>query len=145
MEAASSAVKRTDYGRDVLAGDWRKRAVVPELPANIGEVVEDAESSFTGEIVAVTKDAVTLLGRGDRRRAFPLLPRAFLIDGQRGHAGPDGRVARRPGPGAPPLARSQHLPARRGWRKRAGSSWRESTTSSWWSACGGTTCAPRAS
>ncbi len=76
-------MKRTDYGRDVLAGDWRQRAAVPELAADIGEVVEDAESSFTGQIVAVTKDAVTLLGRGDRRRVFPLLPGAFLIDGQR--------------------------------------------------------------
>ncbi len=75
-------MKSTDYGPDVLAGDRHKRPVVLEVPARLGDVVEDAASGFTGEIVAVTKDSVTLAGRGDRRRVFPLLPAAFLVDGR---------------------------------------------------------------
>ncbi len=71
-----------DYGPDVLAGAAPKRRVVPAIPADLGEVVEDVASGFTGEIVAVSKDDVTLLGRGDRRRVFPLLPGAFLLDGE---------------------------------------------------------------
>jgi len=75
-------VRSKDYGPDVLAGAASKRRVVRELPADLGEVVEDAASGFTGEIVAVSKNDVTLLGRGERRRVFPLLPSAFLLDGQ---------------------------------------------------------------
>jgi len=71
-----------DYGPDVLASDWRRRRVIREMSAALGEVVEDAESGFTGEIVAVDKEHVTLLGRGERRRVFPLLPAGFLVDGE---------------------------------------------------------------
>ncbi|MGB9377493.1 MAG: DUF3097 domain-containing protein [Mycobacteriales bacterium] len=75
-------MKSTEYGDDVLAGNWRRRAAIPEVPAEVGEVVEDAESGFTGEIIETGKDQVTLLGRGDRKRVFPLTPGAFLIDGK---------------------------------------------------------------
>jgi hypothetical protein len=75
-------MKSTDYGDDVLAGNWRRRTVVPEVPAVLGDVVEDALGGFTGEIVAVDKERVTLLGRGGRERVFPLLPGTFLIDGK---------------------------------------------------------------
>jgi hypothetical protein len=75
-------MRSTDYGDDALAGEWRPRRVVRELPAAIGEVVEDAATGFTGEIVAVERDVVTLLGRGDRRRTLPLLPGGFLVDGE---------------------------------------------------------------
>ncbi len=75
-------MKSTDYGRDVLAGNWRKRSAPPDIPAELGEVVEDAVSGFTGEIVEIAKDRVTLAGRGEIRRVFPLLPGAFLIDGR---------------------------------------------------------------
>lgn len=75
-------MKSVDYGDDVLAGNWRKPTVVPDVPADLGEVVEDAETGFTGEIIAVDKERVTLLGRGDRKRVFPLQPGAFLIDGK---------------------------------------------------------------
>ena len=75
-------MRSPDYGSDVLAGEWRPKRVVREVPAAIGEVVEDAATGFTGEIVAVEKDVVTLLGRGDRRRTLPLVPGAFLIDGE---------------------------------------------------------------
>lgn len=74
-------MRSVDYGDDVLAGDWRKPTVVPDVSADLGEVVEDAESGFSGEIIAVDKERVTLLGRGDRKRVFPLQSGAFLIDG----------------------------------------------------------------
>ena len=70
------------YGDDVLAGNWRRKVVIPDVAAELGEVVEDAETGFTGEIVAVDKERVTLLGRGDRKRVFPLAHGAFLIDGK---------------------------------------------------------------
>jgi hypothetical protein len=75
-------VKSKDYGHDVLADGARRGPVVPEVTAELGEVVEDALSGFTGEIVAVDKERVTLLGRGDRKRVFPILPGAFLVDGK---------------------------------------------------------------
>jgi len=75
-------MKSVDYGDDVLAGGSRQRAVIPEIPAEPGEVVEEAETGFTGEIIAVDKERVTLLGRGERTRVFPLAPGAFLIDGK---------------------------------------------------------------
>jgi len=76
-------MKSIDYGPDVLASNWRRRVATPHVPAELGEVVEDAQSGFTGEIVEVDKERVTLLGRGDRRRVFPLLAGAFLVDGKR--------------------------------------------------------------
>ena len=73
---------RRDYGSDVLAGDWRRRRVVPELPAEPDLVVEEGGSGFCGAVVSCGKDAVTLEDRRGRRRAFPLLPAGFLLDGQ---------------------------------------------------------------
>ncbi len=75
-------MKSSRYGPDVLAGGSRRPAAPPLVPAEPGEVVEDAHSGFTGEIVGTGKDTVTLLGRGDRQRVFPLLPGGFLIDGR---------------------------------------------------------------
>ncbi|HET8660445.1 MAG TPA: DUF3097 domain-containing protein [Micromonosporaceae bacterium] len=69
------------YGSDVLAGDWRRRRVVPEVDAEPGLVVEDAESGFCGAVVGFEAGAVVLADRRDRRRHFPLLPTAFLLDG----------------------------------------------------------------
>ncbi|MDP9219459.1 MAG: DUF3097 domain-containing protein [Actinomycetota bacterium] len=76
-------MKSKNYGPDVLADLRRPRALPPEVRAEHGEVVEDAVSGFTGEIVEVDQDTVTLLGRRDVRRVFPLLRGAFLIDGKR--------------------------------------------------------------
>jgi hypothetical protein len=70
------------YGDDVLAGNWRRRSVVPEVDAEPGLVVEDADSGFCGAIVAVEGRAVVLEDRRGGRRAFPLLPAAFLLDGR---------------------------------------------------------------
>ncbi|MGW4638689.1 DUF3097 domain-containing protein [Sphaerisporangium sp. NPDC004334] len=73
-----------DYGRDVLAGDWRRplRGKIPKVPAELDLVVEDAEGGFCGAVVACDKEAVTLEDRFGRRRVFPLAPAAFLLEGR---------------------------------------------------------------
>src|SRR6266516_1679992 len=70
------------YGEDVLRGDWRRRRVVPEVGAEPDLVVEDAESGFCGAVVGFEAGAVVLEDRRGRRRNFPLVPAAFLLDGQ---------------------------------------------------------------
>jgi hypothetical protein len=73
------------YGSDVLSTDWRapKRGRATELPATLGEVVEEVTTDFCGEIVAVDRDldTVTLEDRRNTRRTFPLGP-GFLVDGK---------------------------------------------------------------
>lgn len=69
-------------GDDVLAGDWRRRRVVPEVDAEPDLVVEDAESGFCGAVVGFESGAVVLEDRFGKRRNFPLLPAAFLLDGE---------------------------------------------------------------
>lgn len=71
------------YGDDVLAGDWRRprRRGVPELPVERGLVVESADESFCGAVVAWDRRTVTLEDRKGRLRVFDLAPAAFLIDG----------------------------------------------------------------
>ncbi len=74
-----------DYGRDVLAGDWRRRQrpEPPRVEAARGLVVEEAGGQgFCGAVVACAKDAVTLEDRFGRQRVFPLRPAAFLLDGR---------------------------------------------------------------
>ena len=81
---------RRQYGADVLAtgqpgGLARRRPgqrEVPQVEAEPGLVVEDAEGRFCGAVVAWDKGAVTLEDRHGRRRVFPLTPGAFLLDGQ---------------------------------------------------------------
>jgi Protein of unknown function (DUF3097) len=72
------------YDGDVLAGNWRRRRVVPELPAVRDLVVEDAETGFCGAVVRAEMfpggATVTLEDRRGRLRAFPLGP-GFLVDG----------------------------------------------------------------
>jgi hypothetical protein len=82
------------YGRDVLAGDWRRRRAVPEVDAEPDLVVEDADSGFCGAVVGFDSGAVVLEDRRGRRRNFPLLPAAFLLDGRP-------VTLRRPAPSAP--------------------------------------------
>jgi hypothetical protein len=68
------------YREDVLKGDWR-RHVVPEVDAEPDLVVEDVESGFCGAVVGFESGAVVLEDRFGKRRNFPLLPAAFLLDG----------------------------------------------------------------
>jgi hypothetical protein len=69
-------------GEDVLAGNRRRRTVVPEADASPDLVVEDADSGFCGAVVGFEAGAVVLEDRYGRRRHFPLLPAAFLLDGR---------------------------------------------------------------
>ena len=66
----------------MLAGDWRRKTVVPEVPAEPDLVVEEAGTGFCGAVVRCEKDAVTLEDRRGRRRMFPLAPAGFLLDGR---------------------------------------------------------------
>ncbi|MGZ4589343.1 MAG: DUF3097 domain-containing protein [Actinomycetes bacterium] len=73
------------YDCDVLAGNWRRPRVVPEVGAERDLVVEDAETGFCGAVVRCEKvpggATVTLEDRRGKVRAFPLGP-GFLVDGQ---------------------------------------------------------------
>ncbi|MEE6261455.1 DUF3097 domain-containing protein [Plantactinospora sonchi] len=86
------------YGEDVLAGNWRRRKVVPEVDAEPDLVVEDVDSGFCGAVVGFESGAVVLEDRHGRRRNFPLLPAAFLLDGTP-------VTLRRPAPRTAPPAR----------------------------------------
>jgi hypothetical protein len=78
-----------DYS-DVLAQPVRRRREVPHIAAEPDLVVETADGRFCGAVVAVgravdageKRDTVTLEDRHGRRRVFPLLPAAFLLDGR---------------------------------------------------------------
>ncbi|GGS47678.1 hypothetical protein GCM10010156_03050 [Planobispora rosea] len=72
------------YERDVLAGNWRRplKGTIPQVPAELDLVVEDAAGGFCGAVVACDKEAVTLEDRFGRRRVFPLEPAAFLLEGK---------------------------------------------------------------
>lgn len=72
---------------------------MPEVAAEFDLVVEDADSGFCGAVVGFESGAVVLEDRHGRRRNFPLLPAAFLLDGET-------VTLRRPAPGpAAPAAR----------------------------------------
>ena len=72
------------YGPDVLNTDWRapRRGRAVEIEADRGLVVEEVETDWCGEIVAVERDlhTVTLEDRRGRRRTFPL-GAGFLLEG----------------------------------------------------------------
>jgi hypothetical protein len=55
---------------------------IPVVEADIGLVVECAESGFCGAVVGFEHGAVTLEDRFGKTRHFPLTPAAFLVEGQ---------------------------------------------------------------
>jgi hypothetical protein len=72
-----------DY-RGVFRADGTRNVVrrsVPEVPAELGLVVEDPASGFCGAVVAADVRQVTLEDRRGGRRVFPLRPAAFLFEG----------------------------------------------------------------
>ncbi len=81
-------MRSRQYGADVLAAgnELRRRRPgqreVPKVPAERGLVVEDSEGRFCGAVVGYEKGAVTLEDRHGKRRVFPLIPAAFLLEGQ---------------------------------------------------------------
>ncbi|MDT4988803.1 MAG: hypothetical protein QOI74_2897 [Micromonosporaceae bacterium] len=112
------------YDNDVLAGGRRPRRVVPEVDAEAEMVVEDVGSGFCGAVVGFESGAVVLEDRHRRRRNFPLLPAAFLLDGavvtlRRPVAGPVVVAPRRTASG------STALPGRAPRVARAGRIWVE--------------------
>ena len=79
------------YGPDVLAAGPRRRPPgarapgpreAPKVQAERGLVVEDSEGRFCGAVVGHEPGAVILEDRHGKRRVFPLVPAAFLLDGQ---------------------------------------------------------------
>ena len=70
--------------RDILDEfeQQRRQPVYPSVVARLGEVVEDRSSSFCGDIVAITAEAVTVRDRHGRTRQFRYKPGGFLIDGR---------------------------------------------------------------
>ncbi|MGB6161673.1 MAG: DUF3097 domain-containing protein [Pseudonocardiaceae bacterium] len=76
----SSPGPSVGYGPDVLRQPSRRREL-PQLPAEVGLVVEDAASGFCGAVLHCERDSVELQDAQGRVRMFPLRPAAFLIDG----------------------------------------------------------------
>ncbi|MDQ3404138.1 MAG: DUF3097 domain-containing protein [Actinomycetota bacterium] len=64
---------------DIFAGKPRKQ--IPEVPAEVGLVVEDAAGGFCGAVVRFELGNVVLEDRHGRQRLFPLTPAGFLVDG----------------------------------------------------------------
>jgi len=84
-------VRSRRYGPDVLAAGPRRRPPgarapgpreAPKVQAERGLVVEDSEGRFCGAVVGHEPGAVILEDRYGKRRVFPLVPAAFLLDGQ---------------------------------------------------------------
>ena len=80
-------MRSRQYDADVLAGGTlgRRRPgqrEVPKVEAERGLVVEDSGGRFCGAVVGYEKGAVTLEDRHGNRRVFPLIPAAFLLEGQ---------------------------------------------------------------
>lgn len=117
-------MRSKDYGPDVLAAEWRRprRHEAPQVEAQPGLVVEDAQDGFCGAVVACEKDAVTLADARGKRRVFPLARAAFLLEGKpvtlvrptpktapgpgRARTASGSRVAPTPPPGHRSLART---------------------------------------
>ena len=68
------------YGTDVLAAGRRKPRST-EHPADLGLVVEDAETGYVGAVVRVEYGRVDLEDRHGHTRGFPLGP-GYLLDGR---------------------------------------------------------------
>jgi DUF3097, C-terminal domain/DUF3097, N-terminal domain len=69
------------YDSDVLAGSRRKAREYPIVDIEEDLVVEDVESGFCGAVIGFESGMVVLEDRHRKRRLFPLLSGAFLIDG----------------------------------------------------------------
>jgi hypothetical protein len=72
-------VRAHSYG-DILAGKPKRE--IPEVPADVGLVVEDPASGFCGAVVRLEPGTVVLEDRHGKHRVFPLEPAGFLLDGR---------------------------------------------------------------
>ncbi|MGH3899577.1 MAG: DUF3097 domain-containing protein [Pseudonocardiaceae bacterium] len=59
----------------------QRRQEIPQLPVEVGLVVEDAASGFCGAVLGCERDSVLLEDAQGRVRTFPLRAAAFLVDG----------------------------------------------------------------
>lgn len=79
-------MRSRSYSQD-LTPPWKKApsTPVPEVPAEADLVVEEVSTGFCGAVVRCEKTAegytVTLEDRHGKHRVFPMVPRAFLLDG----------------------------------------------------------------
>lgn len=83
------------------------------MPAELGLVVEDADTGFCGAIVGAEKDAVTLEDRFGKHRVYPLPTAGVLLDGE-----PITLVRPRRGPPGPPQRTASGSVAVHGRRAR---------------------------
>ncbi|MGJ5828070.1 DUF3097 domain-containing protein [Streptomyces ossamyceticus] len=65
-----------------LTPPWKKPKPVPEVPADPGLVVEEADTGFCGAVIRCEAGTVTLEDRFGKHRVFPLEPRGFLLEGR---------------------------------------------------------------
>jgi hypothetical protein len=72
------------YDLDILDDfEQRRRApVYPEVTVEVGLLVEDRASHFTGDVVRWSAEGVTLQGRDHHVRHFTWKPGGFLIEGR---------------------------------------------------------------
>lgn len=75
---------RDRYGPDVLKSDPVRKTVKPppQVPIEVGMVVECADTGFCGAVLGIDGRAVVLEDRHGRSRLFPMTPGAFLLEGQ---------------------------------------------------------------
>jgi hypothetical protein len=73
-------VRSREYGPDVFGP--RPRAVIPEIAADRGLVVEEVTTGWCGAVIECDKERVSLEDRRGVVRVFPLDPAGFLLDGQ---------------------------------------------------------------
>ncbi|MET3983741.1 DUF3097 domain-containing protein [Streptomyces sp. PvR034] len=69
-----------EYSPD-LTPAWKRPRPVPEVPADLDVVVEEAGTGFCGAVVGCEAGTVTLEDRFGKRRVFPMEARGFLLDG----------------------------------------------------------------
>ncbi|WP_326546936.1 DUF3097 domain-containing protein [Mycolicibacterium sp. ND9-15] len=69
------------YGSDILANNPHRKVRSTERPAEIGLVVEDAQTGYVGAVVCIEYGRMELEDRNGRRKPFPVGP-GYLIDGK---------------------------------------------------------------
>ncbi|NYI06665.1 DUF3097 domain-containing protein [Allostreptomyces psammosilenae] len=104
-------MRSRSYGPD-LTPPWKKPRSVPEVPAEPDLVVEDAATGWCGAVIGTERMpegvVVTLEDRFGRRRAFPLEPGRFLLEGRPVTLVP-AKAERAPAPPRPRLTASGSL------------------------------------
>lgn len=71
------------YNKDVLSAGWQKagQKQTIDMPMELGMIVEEPSTGFTGEIVKWENGVVVLENYKLKRRSFPVGP-GFLVEGQ---------------------------------------------------------------